>query len=82
MRSFLIGSSFLYITMICSRPPVRGGHLSTLRLLMEWKDHPPRADCREVEALVQAAEEDKLPAVRMLLKWTDSAPKVNIRDWG
>ena len=48
-----------------------------MRLLLEWGEHAPRADCQDGEALVIAAVGGHEAAVRLLLGWREHAPRAD-----
>ncbi len=55
-------------------------HVDIVQLLLEYKEHAPRADCRDGVALVAAAEGGHVDVVRLLLEWKEHAPRAVCRD--
>ncbi|GAX86662.1 hypothetical protein CEUSTIGMA_g14070.t1 [Chlamydomonas eustigma] len=60
-------------------PAARNGELDVVRLLLEWPEHTPRADCGL--ALVDAASCGHLDVVRLLLEWPEHAPIETEKHW-
>ena len=55
-------------------------HIDVSRLLLDRLEHPPRADCRDGEALVAAAAEGRVDVCRLLLGWPEHAPRADCRE--
>jgi hypothetical protein len=51
-----------------------------MRMLLEWPEHAPRADCGDGTALVVAAANGNRRGVVMLLEWPEHAPRADCRD--
>ena len=56
------------------------GHSDVVRLLLSWPVHAPRADCRDGQALVWAAERGHIDVVRLLLEWPVHAPRADCQN--
>ncbi len=54
----------------------RKGNESVVRLLLEWREHAPRADCLDGEALIRAAASGHFDVVRLLLL-NEHAPRAD-----
>ena len=48
-----------------------------MHLLLGWREHVPRADCQDGQALVSAAEGGHEAVVRLLLGWREHAPRAD-----
>jgi ankyrin repeat protein len=53
------------------------GDLTTVRMLLDWPENAPRADCRNSSALVAAARGGRDKTVRMLLERPENAPRAD-----
>jgi ankyrin repeat protein len=56
------------------------GDLTTVRMLLDWPENAPRADCRNSSALVAAARGGHYETVRMLLEWPENTPRADCLD--
>ncbi len=51
-----------------------------VRLLLEQREHAPRADCSNGWALIEAAANGHMSVVRLLLEWKEHAPQADCQD--
>jgi ankyrin repeat protein len=56
------------------------GHVTILRLLLEWPQCAPRADAMDGTAMCFAASNGHHEAVRLLLEWPVHAPRADVGD--
>ncbi len=56
------------------------GHKPIIQMLLDQREHEPRADCRDGEALVRAAENGHKAVDRLLLEQREHAPRADSMD--